>query len=162
LMVAVLVKVEDDRRAAQTGRLVHLAVQCSHSRRRSPVYSAERITGLVGTHSRDARRILEQTMRQPHVADRPARRQVVAGQRNDLWIDKQETQPMIHAEAPMQTEEVAVLHDEWTNLIIAALQALDLIAHARVHATAQHADLQTLPLDHLETRETRIEGVARQ
>src|SRR5438309_1081605 len=76
-MISRLMKIEQQRRAHNRGRLVNLAMQHTGPRGGPPVDAVQRIAQFIRPHPGYARRILEKAVRQAHLADRPARRQVV-------------------------------------------------------------------------------------
>src|SRR5206468_9562947 len=70
---------------------VDLAVQLAGAGGGAPVNAVHRVAGFVGSHAADARGIFVQPVREAHVADRPARGDIVAAQRDDLGIDRKST-----------------------------------------------------------------------
>ena len=159
--IAVLVKVEQQRGAGQCGRLVDLAVEEAGAGRRAPVNTIERITSLIRPHAGDARGILIKPVNEPHVADGPPRRQVVPLERHHLGIDKQVVRLGIHPIAAVQPEQVAALHDQGADLVVAALGTFQVIARLHFLTGRQHADLQALAAD-AQARRPLLECLPRQ
>ena len=160
-MIAGLVKVEQQSRAGQGRWLVDLAVQGAGAGRGAPVHAIKRIARLIRPHAGNPRRVLEQPVDHAHVANGPARRQIITLQRDNLRINQQIMRLGIDAITAVQAEQVAALHHHRPNLVVAAHITLNLVVRRHLPAGRQHADLQPFSLD-AETRRLLIECLLRQ
>ena len=159
--VAVAVEVEHDRRAGDRRGVVDLAVQDPGAGRGRPVDAVERVAGLVVPDAGDPRRVLEQAVRQPDLADRPTRRHVVARQRHDLGIDHDVHRLGHDPEPPVQAEQVAGLQHHRPDLVIPAHGEVELIIQRLPPVRPEHRHGQPMPL-HLDARGPRDDRPARQ
>ncbi len=91
-------------------------------------------------------------MGQANLAHRPARRQLVALQRNDLGIDEQEMRLRHSPVSAMQTEQIAAFQDERSNLIIAAHPELQPILQSDLTAGPKHTQAHPPALYYLQPR----------
>src|SRR5262245_21439606 len=102
-------KIQQDRRPGHGRALDDRGVQRTRACRRLPVDAAERVARLIGAYAGDPGGVFVESMSESHLADGPARRQVVTGQADDARQDEQEGWVGGHAEAAVQAEEVAGL-----------------------------------------------------
>src|SRR5205807_2221062 len=159
-MVAGFVEIEQHRRPGEGRWLVDLAMEHAGARGCPPVNAIERIARFVWADAGDPRWVLKEPVNHPHIADGPARSQIVALQRDNLWINQKIMRLGIDAVAAMKPKEIAAFHQQRADLVVAAHVAANVVAGGHLLAGRQHADLQALALD-AQARRLLIESLLR-
>src|SRR5262249_48785705 len=111
-------EIQDEGSPSDGGWIIDFTVKETGPCSRPPVYAGERVPRLGGADAGDSGWVFEQPMHEADVADRPARRNVVPLQWDDLGIDEQIIRQSADVITAVQAKKIAALHHQRADLKI--------------------------------------------